>query len=520
MFELNRWAQRAAPLWERADTSVDDRRLARWSEVLGSRELWERRMRSAQPIEAEHGDWIHVLRAVLEQAPAAGAEGDDDGVPFGHAVAPFIRYARRRLTARAGRARVVLAPAARAALEGELREHLGLVASLALGRTFYDFRFAQAPLAAFEHVWSQQTPSTSIYRQFVAYLLTGGWRDVFERYPVLARLMVQSVEQWIENTSRLCQRVAVDLPRLGRHFGECERPIVSISTRLSDRHNGGQSVASLIFANGRQLIYKPRSVRPEIFFNRVLHWINRHGLTLKLGTVRALDRGAYGWMEFVPHRDCEDVSEVSRFYHRAGALLAVLHALGVSDVHYENVIASGEHPVVVDLETLLAERSGSVLGTGFLPRPSAGKETDADASALGASVVQDSGLRFPMWLHPNTDQMTLVDGAPREAEQHRVRLRGKLVPAADHVRELKSGFREAYSCLLEHRQQLRVDPILRGLDRLELRILLRDSATYGQMHLHLLYPEHLEDGIDRSIELEWLARPLCIKTAPSRGRVA
>ncbi|MEQ1910948.1 MAG: hypothetical protein ABMA15_19170, partial [Vicinamibacterales bacterium] len=33
-------------------------------------------------------------------------------------------------------------------------------------------------------------------------------------------------------------------------------------------------------------------------------------------------------------------------------------------------------------------------------------------------------------------------------------------------------------------------------------------------------PEHLEDGIDRSIELEWLARPLCIKTAPSRGRVA
>ena len=40
------------------------------------------------------------------------------------------------------------------------------------------------------------------------------------------------------------------------------------------------------------------------------------------------------------------------------------------------------------------------------------------------------------------------------------------------------------------------------------------------MHLHLLYPEYLEDELDRSIELEWLARPLCIRSKPSPGRVA
>ena len=39
------------------------------------------------------------------------------------------------------------------------------------------------------------------------------------------------------------------------------------------------------------------------------------------------------------------------------------------------------------------------------------------------------------------------------------------------------------------------------------------------MHLHLLHPELLEDALDRSVELEWLARPLCIRTNPSRGRV-
>jgi lantibiotic modifying enzyme len=61
--------------------------------------------------------------------------------------------------------------------------------------------------------------------------------------------------------------------------------------------------------------------------------------------------------------------------------------------------------------------------------------------------------------------------------------------------------------------------VLERFNRLELRVLLRDSATYGRLHLHLLHPEFLEDGLDRSIELEWLARPLCIRARPSQGRV-
>lgn len=477
-------------------------------------------MRSAQRVRAQDRRWLDRLREVLQHSPSAVADEDSSRIPFAHAVTPFIRYARRRLITRAGNPRGVLAPTALSALEGELQEHLALIASLVLGRFFYDFRFARAPLAAFEDVWSQQTPTTDIYRQFVGYLRAGGWRDVFERYPVLARLMLQSVDQWVANSSRIWQRVAADGPRLSRHFGECELPVVSITTGLSDRHNGGQSVATLTFTNGRQLIYKPRSVKPEIFFNRTLDWINRRGLTLKLKAIRALDRRAYGWMEFVPHHDCEHVSEVSHFYHRAGALLAVLHACGVSDIHYENVIAAGEHPVVVDLETLLADRSGSVSGTGFLPARASAKEMAADASALGASVVQDSGLRFPVWRRANTDQMTLIEGAPEETEAHRARLNGTLVRAGDHLHELRTGFRESYSCLRAHRKAFAASPVMKSLDRLELRILLRDSATYGQMHLHLLYPEHLEDGVDRSIELEWLARPLCIRAKPSRGRVA
>jgi lantibiotic modifying enzyme len=63
------------------------------------------------------------------------------------------------------------------------------------------------------------------------------------------------------------------------------------------------------------------------------------------------------------------------------------------------------------------------------------------------------------------------------------------------------------------------DPLLRAFDSLELRLLLRNTMTYQQLQRHLLHPEFLENALDRSIELEWLARPLCTRRKPARGRV-
>ena len=343
---------------------------------------------------------------------------------------------------------------------------------------------------------------------------------------MLARLMAQSVEQWIENSSRLCGRLAADRFSAANAFRPAR--VSSCCCEAGDSRIGtsryGQSVTeSLTFADGQQLMYKPRSVRPEMVFNSVLGWINRRGVSLQTQNgPEHLDRSSYGWMEFMSRTASASTRARSPDLLRAsrGAsggvarAWSVRHSLRKSDRMWRTPGRGGSR------DAAGRNRTGSVLGTGVLPRNLDGQESDLDASALGAAQVQDAGLRFPMWRHSNTDQMTLVEGAPRETEQHRVRLNGKLGVAADYVRELKAGFRNAYGCLLEHRKQLQSHPMMKRFDRLELRILLRDSATYGRMHLHLLYPEYLEDGIDRSIELEWLARPLCIRSKLSPGRVA
>jgi type 2 lantibiotic biosynthesis protein LanM len=534
---LRRIANRATPLWERVPSAsgrFERRHLERWCEVLGSGELLERRMRSTPGLTAEEllsgtgparlPGWSRTLATVLFESPTVPS-GQLAGVPFEEILDPFLCHARRRFRVEARSTLRVLSPAAVEAIERELLEHLALVASLALGRMFYEFRFMRAPLAAFEENWAQQPRSTAIYSDFVARLRRDGLVDVFERYPVLGRLLAQSVDLWVEASARLCRRFAADWPRLRKFFGwtegGLEGAISGLKTGLSDRHRGGQTVAELSLATGDCIIYKPRSVRPELAFNAFLNWLNDRDLPLRLGTVRALDRETYGWMEVVPHRRCEDAFAVERFYVRAGMLLAVLHALAVTDIHCENLIASGEHPVVVDLETLLSEsprRRVTVLDTGFLPRRPNTNESAVDVSALGADDTPDSELRFPMWRQINTDQMSLSEGTPREREFHRVQMGDQMPTVAEHLSSFRQGFRAAYECVLAHRRSLAREPSLKTFDGLELRVLLRDSATYGQLQLHLLHPEFLEDAIDRSIELEWLARPLCIRTKPLRGR--
>src|SRR5690606_9751936 len=87
-------------------------------------------------------------------------------------------------------------------------------------------------------------------------------------------------------------------------------------------------------------------------FQRLLTWLNARGAEPVFRTLEVLDRGDHGWVEFVSPAACGSEEEVGRFYRRQGGYLALLHLLEATDFHYENLIAAGEHPVLVDLETL------------------------------------------------------------------------------------------------------------------------------------------------------------------------
>jgi lantibiotic modifying enzyme len=209
-------------------------------------------------------------------------------------------------------------------------------------------------------------------------------------------------------------------------------------------------------------------------------------------------------------------------------LLAVLHVLAITDIHCENIIAAGEHPVVVDLETLLnawvptdGSAPWSVLNTGLLPRWQTAPDGHRfDMSGLAADAAQDAGIGRRAWIHVNTDQMHLSGPVAVGASMtHRPAVAEATPDVKRHLSEFIAGFREMYSHLQRSRDKLlRDSSTLAMFDNLKLRVLLRGTTTYTRLQLRLLHPEFMASGLDRSIELEWLARPLSGPSALKRER--
>lgn len=72
--------------------------------------------------------------------------------------------------------------------------------------------------------------------------------------------------------------------------------------------------------------------------------------------IQIIDRGTYGWSEFITAQGCTAPEEIERFYERQGAYIALFYALEATNVHFENLIAHGEYPIMIDLESLFHPR--------------------------------------------------------------------------------------------------------------------------------------------------------------------
>lgn len=539
------------------DARLAERRIQQWQAVVGGAGALERRLvpRSANDFRSVLGesssfepirtipDWALTLDLVLDEARCsrgrqccdkeqAQAERSRRTLPFEEVLQPFVAVADELLRNAAGFTLAVLGPLARSAVECQLLSHLSFVANLALAEDFSHFRFQRAPAFAFEALWNQRETSTELYDAYVEHLLGGDLLQLMRRRPVLARLLGQSINQWVSATSSLCHRFANDFSSLSETFGwgcsSSDGVIEMVHTDLSDRHCNGQTVAELVLGCGSRVIYKPRTLRAEEVFFRFLSRLTSEGLTIPLRVLKVVDRGSYGWCEVAFPSPCSSLEGIANFYHRAGMLLAVLHLLAITDIHCENIVAAGEHPVIVDLETLMnawvpADGSShwSVLNTGLLPRWQTSPDGRRfDLSGLGADGTQDAGIPRRAWLRVNTDQMHLSDPLCIGASmRHRPLFECAIPSVQEYSTELIEGFREMYGQLVHCRDGLLADQsALAMFDDVEVRILLRGTATYTHLQLRLLHPEFMMSGIDRSIELEWLARPLSGPASHKRGR--
>lgn len=498
---------------------------------------------------AETPAWIAELEDALaeeatgEPLPLPEPLRDDAMAGFLELVRPLVQRARRRL--REGLARLLEhhpgAPFDPAATERELSEGLPYRLLPLLSRALV----LELNVARIQGLLPGDTPA----ERFGAFVERLRDREtaaaILCEYPVLARAAAEDLDLWVEASLEVLDHLAADWADLVAAFfgGNNPGPLSSLGGGAGDRHRGGREVRILSFTGGGKLVYKPRPLAVDIHFQEILAWLNEklneRGDHPAFRTLRVLDRGDHGWVEFVEAGGCAAAGEVALYHQRLGGLLALLYALEATDFHYENLIAAGDQPVLVDLESLfhprvptpetrrpderLANRelARSVLRVGLLPFKVGESDDFAGSDISGVARVAGQQTPHPViqWQATGTDEMRVVrDRVTMEGGSNRPTLEGEEVEAADFVDEMAAGFAEVYRLLARHRDELLASGgLLARFASAPVRAVLRPTQLYGLLLTEGNHPDVLRDALDRDLLFDrlWVG----IDEGPALARV-
>ena len=363
--------------------------------------------------------------------------------------------------------------------------------------------------------------------------------ELLDEYAVLARLLLTTAAQTAEAYAEFLHRFARDREDLVRGlFGGADPgPLAMVALSRGDTHDRGRSVGIARFTSGHRVVYKPRPPGVHRCFNAVLDWYNRRvPESLSLRTLGLVDRADYGWVEFVQPAPCRDADAAARYFRRQGALLAILHSLGGTDFHFENLMAVGDQPVPVDLETLLCpdlpRSSGSevvdrdpamtayleaVGRVGLLPAVMTGHDgRPFDIGGMGGDRDAVIPFRAVNWADAGTDEMSLSRVLPRLGSTHnRPSLDGADLDVVQFAAPLLDGFREGYRVIAAGRAQW-AGPhgLLSGFLGERVRIIARATREYIVLLKETTHPDALRDALDR----EQIFGVLWARSAADPGR--
>ncbi|HKQ77912.1 MAG TPA: type 2 lanthipeptide synthetase LanM family protein, partial [Blastocatellia bacterium] len=473
---------------------------------------------------------------------------DHPSLAFLTAIAPLVRHGRERL-----RAGVEALIAANADSPSELPFDPVTIENLLFGGLPVELAGMMSRTMALElnvaRVSEELTGETpdERFESFISRLADPVVAQrIFTEYPVLARSLTETIDRRIDAGLELLERLSRDWPEIRSRLCGSADPgkMTELSFGMGDTHCGGRTVAVMSFRSPNscdsansgnsvfKLVYKPRSLAVEVHFQELLAWLNERGEHPPFRLTHVIDRGEYGWVEFIAAAACEAPDEVKRFYRRQGAYLALLYGLEATDFHAENLIAAGEHPVLIDLESLFHARekikprseskavvaarnaiADSVMRIGLLPVRIWGDDENEgiDVSGLGKDEGQISPNPAPYWENGGTDEMRLErKRVPIHGSLNRPVYEGRPLSALDYAEDILDGFTGMYRLLLRHCDELISGP-LAAFGEDETRCILRPTMIYGWMLSESFHPDLQRDALDRDryFDRMWLAVEHC-----------
>lgn len=344
----------------------------------------------------------------------------------------------------------------------------------------------------------------------------------YNHYIVLTRVLTNQTSYFITNLNVLVNRLKLHKAELQSTFKIINFKLKGIQLGQGDTHGKGNTVTQIVFKDDKKVIYKPKNLQIVYKYNKLVNLLSKEkGIDLK--TYKGLYFDNYSFEEFIEYKGCNNYNEIKSFYYRYGNLLAIMHFINANDLHFENLIAHGEYPYIVDLETtfqnpiefdsnelfeaISMERFNHVTSTLLLPVHNWAKKNredvvDIDVSALDgkASTVKRKVLQV---VNNNTDEMRYdYEEIDQSSESNNIPFIESdtnpiEVDYKQYLNDIIEGFQTAYQKISNLDSEYVEVELLNFKNNELVRNVYRDTSQYFNIINHSYHPDMLANMLDR-----------------------
>lgn len=337
------------------------------------------------------------------------------------------------------------------------------------------------------------------------YSSTGkAFEEIKDKFPVIYIDLKNSINSYLKLVSQIMKDFKKDYSLL------VERKIIEEHTTIStmkikgDLHNGKAVIE--ITTNKSKLIYKPKSLSNDVFFNNFLKYMDsffiKEGKSTKYKEnfylVNTLDMKTYGWVEYVDKKPINSFEEARNYYRKIGVLLSVAYTLNLTDLHFENVISQGENPCIIDLETMFnmpmfvkdyknesrniinGKIMDSVVSTGMLPVLGIDSLFGGDPSGiLGGTFSKEERVI----INPFRDDIKFQKIVVRSVFKDHIPFfnnnnEKRYCKPKDYVNDIIKGFEKTYKIIVKNKEKI-LGFLKKESSSVTCRILFRNTMEYS-----------------------------------------
>ncbi|MEM9549004.1 MAG: type 2 lanthipeptide synthetase LanM family protein [Bacteroidota bacterium] len=345
---------------------------------------------------------------------------------------------------------------------------------------------------AFDHEWNAYRTTHSIQQGAYPigkkilndFLVDFKAEKILKTYPHLVELISKNLRFKNYHLKEVINFFEEDKDDLIAFFNfEKNVSIKKISPGEGDTHLSGKSTSIVHLTNGKQLVYKPRSGELDQMFNTLLEEINSANIGVDFQRINLLNKTTHSWVEFINQLPVDEENQIENYFKRCGALIGLSYLVMGFDLHFENIIAHGEYPILIDLECMFKsdDTQFDVLSIGLVPQLFAVQDTFFDCSGLGADGKGET-TPFWQWVNLNTDQLDLIKESTHFSNgKNQLFFDGKLVSPKNFLNQIIEGYQIISDWFLHKKETNEINNLFSVFKDKTIRVLPRSTQTYSNI---------------------------------------